>query len=70
MQGTADGIADDQSVGERAAIVRATGADGEELVARARQQHVLVSDTPDQHAAGLELPAVDTLGEIRSCPFV
>ena len=70
MQGTAHGIADDQSLDERATVVRAAGADGEELVAGARQQYVLVADPPEQHAAGFELAAGDTIGKVRSCAFV
>ena len=51
MQRTPDGVADDQPFGERAAIVRAVRADGEPLVARAREQHLVVADPSRQHAA-------------------
>ena len=51
MQGTANRVADDQAVGQRALVVRAVRADGEESIARARQQHVVVADATREQAA-------------------
>jgi hypothetical protein len=46
-------------------IVGAVGADGEELVARADQQDVVVADAPENHPARLERAGICALGEIR-----
>jgi hypothetical protein len=35
-------------------VLRATGANGEELTARASEHHVFAADAPEQHAAVLE----------------
>ena len=55
MPGAAHRVADQQPFGERAVIVAAVRADGEDLAAAARQQHLLVADMADQHAAVGEL---------------
>src|SRR5262249_43905371 len=43
--------ADDQSFGERAAVVRAGRADREQFVAAAREKHRVVAHMPAHHAA-------------------
>ena len=48
---TTDGIADHKAFGERAVIVAAVGGDGEDFGAVAGQQHLLVADMAQQHAA-------------------
>jgi hypothetical protein len=44
----------------------AVGAHGEELVPRARQEHLLVTHAPEHHATGLDRADGDAVGEIRS----
>jgi len=51
VPGAAHGIADDQPLGERAAIVGAGRADGKKLAAAAREQHRLLPDMPAEHAS-------------------
>ena len=62
----ADRVCDDQSIGERSVIVRAVCADGEQLVAGAREQNVFVADAPRQHAADGERIDRDPLAQVRS----
>ncbi len=45
--------------------MRAVGADGEELVARTREHHVVVTDLPDHHPAVCQRANIDAFGEIR-----
>ena len=47
VQRAADRVVDQQTVGERAAVVRADRADGEDLLAPPRQQHRLVADVAE-----------------------
>ena len=65
VQRASHGVVDDQSSDERAVIVGAVGADGEELVARAGQQDVIVADAADNHPTRLERADLCALGEIR-----
>src|SRR6185369_8949566 len=58
-------VADDQSVDEGAVIVRAQGADGEELVSRTRQENVVLADAANHHLAGLESRGGNSFGEAR-----
>ena len=56
VPGAAHRVADDSPSAERTAVVRARGADGEDLLAAPRQQHRLLSHLAGQHAA-LRAPA-------------
>ena len=51
MPRTADGVADDEPVGERAVVVRAVRADGEDLLAPPHQNHVVVADSCRRRSA-------------------
>ena len=64
MPGAAHRVADQQAFGERTVIVRAGCADGEHLVAAARQQHLLVADMAEQHGAVGEVGEGNTLAQI------
>ena len=64
MPGAADGVADHEALGERAVIMRAEGADGEQLVAAARQQHRLAVGMALQHGAIGDVVERDAGGEI------
>ena len=59
MPGTAHGVADHEPVGERTVVMRAMGADREDLRAAAHQQNLLVADMAD------ELAAVGKLGDVQ-----
>ena len=60
----AHGVADDDALGERAVIVRAGRAHGEVLVATPREQHGLVVDVPQHHAAVRNVAGRDSALEI------
>lgn len=64
MPGAANGVLDEEPLGERAAVMRAGGADREHLLAASCQQHRLVADMAEQHGAVGELSEGDALGEI------
>jgi hypothetical protein len=51
MPRTAHRIIDDETFRERPAIVRTGGADRENLVARAGEQHGLLADVSQEHSA-------------------
>ena len=51
MPGATHGLADDETFGERPVIVRASGADREDLRAAAHQQNLLVADMAEQLSA-------------------
>ena len=51
VPGAAHGIADQQPLGQRSAVVGAMGSDGEDLVAVTRQQHRLAARVAEQAAA-------------------
>jgi hypothetical protein len=46
MERTPNGRANDEAVSERTVVVRAVRAHGKAAITGARQQHVLVTDTP------------------------
>src|SRR5262245_3023627 len=60
-------LADNQSVGERAAVMRTSRADREQFVAMAREQHGVVAHMPAHHAAIGNVINGHAAGEIR--PF-
>ena len=55
---------DHETVGERTAVVRALGADREDLGPAAHQQHLLVADMADELAAIGKLGERNALGQI------
>ena len=62
----ADGVADDQPFGERAAVVRAGGAERHDLVVRpADEQHGLAARVPEQRRVGGEVAGRDPRFEVR-----
>ena len=69
MKRAPHGVADHQPVGERTVIMSAVGAHGEELVRRARQDHILVAHPPEHHATWLDRAHGEAVGEIRSRRF-
>jgi hypothetical protein len=64
MQGTSNRVVNDKAFGERAVIVRAVRADGEESIADARQQNVLLADPSEQRAAARQRTDGDPEREI------
>ena len=65
VPGTAHALADNDTVGERAVIVAAMGADREHLGADAHEQHLLVADMADKLAVD-EVREGNALGQIRA----
>jgi hypothetical protein len=51
MQWAAQGVADHQTLRERAVVMRTIGADGKQFIAAPDQDDVLLADTAEQHAA-------------------
>ena len=51
MPRTAHRVTDDDPFHQRSAVVRTVRPDGEELGARPRQHHLLVTHAPEDHAA-------------------
>ena len=51
VPGTSHGVGDNQSFGERAAVMRTRRADREQFVAAAREKHGIVAHMPTHHAA-------------------
>jgi hypothetical protein len=49
VPGAADRLADDQAFGQRPAIMRAFGANGEQLIAAPDKDHLLIIDMTFQH---------------------
>jgi hypothetical protein len=67
MPRTAHGVADDQPLGQRAAVMRASGAERHDLVVRAAdQQHGLAMRVPEQRRAGGEVAGGNPRLEIRT----
>ena len=65
VPGAAHGLAHHQPLGERPVIVRARGADREELLAPPCQQHRLAAHVSDEHGAIGEGGRVDAGGKVR-----
>src|SRR5207244_11714124 len=61
---TAHRVADEESLGERAAVVRARGADGVDVAAAADEQHRLAVGVAAEHRAVRELLDGNALLEI------
>jgi hypothetical protein len=55
VPGAADGVLDEDSLSERTVVVGAFGADREQLVTPARQQHRVTSDMAQDHAAFVDI---------------
>ena len=66
---TANRIVDQQPFGERRAIMRADGADREQLVAAPGEQHRFAVRVPEQHGAVGNRRERDALREIGSAEF-
>src|SRR5262245_12020831 len=65
MPRAANSVADDQSFRQRAAVVRAVGADGKQLTTSADQHHVLVAHMAEQHPPILQPGRGNTLRQIN-----
>ena len=61
---TANGVVDHDALRQRAAVMRTRGADREELIAAAREQHGFVSDMAGEHLAVGQLLHCDTQGQV------
>jgi hypothetical protein len=66
VPGTAHDIANDQSLSERAAVVRAGRANREQFIAATRQQHGLLAHMPAHHGAVAKISERNPAREIRS----
>jgi hypothetical protein len=64
VPGAADGVLDEDPLSERTVVVGAFGADREHLLTTARQQHPLVGDVPQDHAAFGDIRERHSLGEV------
>ena len=69
MPGTAHAFAGYETLGQRAVIMRAMGADGEDFAAALHQQHLFVADMAEELAVD-EIRERDTLGEVRTLRFI
>jgi hypothetical protein len=66
MPRAADGFADGKALGQRAAVVRADRADGEEFSAPSRKKDRFAESVPEQHRPVGEFRERDSLREIGS----
>jgi hypothetical protein len=64
MPGAVDRLAHHESLGERAAIVRAGGTDREDLISLSREENRLIAHMPLQHRAIGDLAEIDARREI------
>ena len=64
MPRTAHGVVDHHPFRQRAAVMRTRGADREELIATAREQHGFLADMSGQHLAVGQLLDCDTQGQV------
>jgi hypothetical protein len=70
VPGAAHGVADDESFGQRTAIMRTARADREQFISRSRQDHLIVTDVSEQQGAVAERCGVDPLGQVYTrCVF-
>jgi hypothetical protein len=67
MQRTSDRVADDQAVGELAAIVRTATTDGEESVPGPHDDDLVVADHAGERRAIGEAADGDASSQIRKC---
>ena len=65
MPRTPHGVADDEPLHERPAVVRTVRPDGEQLGARPCQHDVLVADAPEDHAPVSQIPTRRLLSTSR-----
>jgi len=65
----ADGIGDEDPLGERTVIMGTLRADGEQRAAVAREQHRFARDLPQDHAALGEVRDGNPLGKVGSSEF-
>jgi hypothetical protein len=66
VPGTADGVLYQDPFGERTVVVGAFGADREQLVTTARQQHRAARDVPQDHAVFSDIRKRHPLGKVGS----
>src|SRR5262249_57057283 len=66
MPGTSHRLADDQSFGQRTAVMAAGRANREEFIAAAREQHRLVADIPADRPAVGYIRERDATREVRT----
>jgi hypothetical protein len=66
VPGAADGVLDEDPLSERTVVVGAFGADREQLVTPARQQHRVARDVPQDHAAFGDIRYCHPLGKVGS----
>ena len=66
VPGTAHGVADQQALGQRPAVVGARRADRQHLATAPHQQDGFVSDMPDHHLAIRQPIQRDALAEVRA----
>jgi hypothetical protein len=64
MPGATDGVANDETIGERPFVMGAVGADGKDVVPGLDDEHFLFTDSPANHAVGTEFSSGDSLCEI------
>jgi hypothetical protein len=67
MQWTPHLVTHDQALDERPAVVSATRSHGEELIALARNDHIVLTDLPLKHSAIGDLADRNSIGEIQPC---
>src|SRR5690242_914438 len=65
MPGAAHALAGDETLGQRAVIMRAMRADGENVIAALLQQHLLVADMAEELTVD-KVGQRDTLGQVRT----
>src|SRR6516162_1339625 len=65
MPGTAHALAGNETLGQRAVIMGAMGADSEDFAAALHQQHLLVADMAEELAVN-KIRQRDALGEVRA----
>ena len=66
VPGAADGVLDEDPLSERTVVVGALGADREQLVTAARQQHRFARTVSQDHAAFGDIRQRHSLGKIGS----
>ena len=63
-------VADDEPLGERAAVVRAFAADGEDFALGPRQDHRILADMSAEHGVGRKVALGDPVREVGSARFI
>ena len=66
VPGAADGVLDEDPLGERTVVVSAFGTDREQLLTAARQQHRVARDVPQDDAAFFDIRKRHPLRKVGS----